>query len=150
MTNTWAPINFVFMKMIVNFNSSRKPLLLATLMASTMKQLVSLLLVVSLVGYGVSSLLNLHIHVLPDGTIVAHSHPIPDEEGGHKHKHSHKEFEAIKAAVNALTTGGLTSHCCLQESIDSSSYNHAYIESPDFCSSIPTSSERSPPVSPLS
>ena len=95
--------------MIFNFNMAEQHKLLTTIGGSVTRRLICLILVATLIGFGGASLSTLHVHVLPDGRLVAHSHPLPDDEGGHEHGHTQQEYVAIQAAARALETGGLTS-----------------------------------------
>lgn len=48
----------------------------------------------------------MHIHILPNGEVIVHSHPLPrpekkgDDPGGSNHAHSDTEFALIKAINN--------------------------------------------------
>jgi hypothetical protein len=98
------------MKMIFNIIKLHDSLTILTMMrGSVIRLLICLTLMVTLVGYGAASLSTLHIHVLPDGRLVVHSHPLPDDEGRHEHGHTQQEYVAIQAATRALETGGLIS-----------------------------------------
>jgi hypothetical protein len=59
---------------------------------------ISVLLVFSIIGYIFSTVATMHIHELPDGRFIVHSHPYdPDTEDGGKSKHTHtrKEYTII-------------------------------------------------------
>ena len=97
------------MKMNFNFNMNRPGGLLTTISQPIITRILCLTLLTNLVGFGAACVSTLHVHALPDGRLVAHSHPMPYGEGGHKHGHSQQEYAAVQAVSKVLDTGGITS-----------------------------------------
>jgi mannose/fructose/N-acetylgalactosamine-specific phosphotransferase system component IID len=72
----------------------------------TTTKAVSLSILISLIGFMVSVTVSLHIHVLPDGRIIAHSHTTERTDsggsGGNNHSHTGKEFTLVHSLTNIL------------------------------------------------
>lgn len=71
------------------------------------KRLIAIFLLLSLTGFSAASLFSLHLHVLPGGRVVIHSHPLPDDNDEHSHNHSQQEYVALEAATRILEAGAL-------------------------------------------
>ena len=63
----------------------------------------------SLTGFSAASLLSLHLHVLPSGRVVAHSHPLPGKDSERSHDHSQQEYMALDAAARIFNSGDVFS-----------------------------------------
>jgi len=64
------------------------------------------LIIFSLFLYFISFNFSLHIHTLPDGRVIFHSHPIPagdDKNDNSSHSHTNAEFTLFNAAGSALS-----------------------------------------------
>ncbi len=72
------------------------------------KRLIAALLLLSLTGFSAASLFSLHLHVLPSGRVVVHSHPLPDDNDERSHNHSQQEYVALEAATRILEAGAFT------------------------------------------
>jgi hypothetical protein len=70
---------------------------------STVRSLAAMLVLVSLGLFVLVSATSLHYHVLPDGRLVVHSHPVDGpSEGGGRHDHTPGEYILVKAAVSSI------------------------------------------------
>lgn len=60
-------------------------------------RLLSIFILLSLVGYSAAALTSLHVHILPDGRAVFHSHPSGNEhsENPENKQHSHTNSEYL-------------------------------------------------------
>jgi hypothetical protein len=61
-------------------------------------RLLSLLVFLSLIAFMASNIYSIHTHVLPDGRVIVHSHPVGHDDGEESqdhHHHSHTEKEYI-------------------------------------------------------
>jgi hypothetical protein len=74
-----------------------------TIVHTSLTRVVFGILLLSLLGYGYSAVATMHIHVLPDGRIVVHSHPTTNDAGGEGESHSHSDSElSFLAQVSRL------------------------------------------------
>ncbi len=63
----------------------------------------AIIVVLSIVGFIAVSVVCLHLHVLPDGRVVVHSHPVhKDDENGSKHQHTAHQYAILTALGNLL------------------------------------------------
>ena len=69
------------------------------------KRALALLLIATLLTTGIASVVGLHLHVLPDGRLVVHSHPVSNRSS--QHHHSSHEFALLDAATHHLFYGDL-------------------------------------------
>ena len=67
-------------------------------------RLTAVILTLSLGGFSAVSLVTLHYHVLANGQVVAHSHPLPDSNQGSSHKHTRQQYAELDAAGQMLDT----------------------------------------------
>jgi hypothetical protein len=66
-------------------------------------QILSLLLVVLMVSYMYVTFYNIHLHCLPNGKFLVHSHPYGDLPGNKKTGHRHTSHEyTIIALINSI------------------------------------------------
>ncbi len=65
-------------------------------------RLTAITVMLSVCGFSVASLITLHYHVFADGLVVAHSHPIPDDNQRNTHKHSRQQCAELDAANQIL------------------------------------------------
>ena len=65
---------------------------------------VAILVLLAVTGFGAALLATLHYHVLADGLVVAHSHPLPDDNHRKTHKHTRQEYVELDAAAQILDT----------------------------------------------
>ena len=63
-----------------------------------LKRALALLLIVAMLTVGIASVVGLHLHVLPDGRLVVHSHPVSNRSS--QHHHSSHEFALLDAAAH--------------------------------------------------
>lgn|GEM_PF-6119302 len=76
--------------------------------AAIAKGLVAVFLILSLTGFCTASLLSLHLHILPGGRVVAHSHPLPDNGDEHSHDHTQQEYVALGKIAQILEADELS------------------------------------------
>ncbi len=57
------------------------------------------------IGYQVATLSSLHLHLLPDGTIVVHSHATRHTGSSGKHQHTDNEYFTLNALTRSLDQG---------------------------------------------
>lgn len=57
-------------------------------------RLIAALVALAIISFKATSLLTFHIHVLPDGRVIAHSHPLPGSND-HEERHKHTSWEYI-------------------------------------------------------
>ena len=67
-------------------------------------RLTALLVILSIAGFSAASLVTLHYHVLANGLVVVHSHPLPDNNHRNTHKHSRQQYAELNAASQVLQT----------------------------------------------
>ena len=68
------------------------------LAVSLMPRLVAVLVIISLATFRTAIFLTLHVHVLPDGRVVVHSHPVDkEEEQKSHHEHTDSEYALLTA-----------------------------------------------------
>lgn len=67
--------------------------------------LTVLTLIFSIAGFSAVSLISLHLHFLPDGRVVAHSHSHSDtgNRTGGDHDHTQQEYTVIGAVAHFLS-----------------------------------------------
>lgn len=71
---------------------SRHPSQVVTALARAMAVLV----ILSVAIFDTAYVLGLHLHVLPDGRVVAHSHPVDrSEESGSQHQHTKQDYAVL-------------------------------------------------------
>ena len=46
--------------------------------------------------------LSMHLHELPDGRMIVHSHAVPDTDSGGHHTHSDQDYQVIGAIGNSI------------------------------------------------
>lgn len=138
---------FAIMKMIFNINRREFHWPQVGGSGVLIRRLICLTLVASLVGFGGATLSTLHVHIMPDGRIVAHSHPLPDGDGKHEHRHSQQECETIQCSLRALEIGGLIADSePPAELLVSGSFES--VEELQFSGgTVPAASQRAPPRS---
>ena len=62
-----------------------------------------IIVVLSITGFIAASVICLHLHILPDGRVVVHSHPVhKDEENGSRHQHTADQYAILTALGNLL------------------------------------------------
>lgn len=57
-------------------------------------RLIAAFVALVIISFKATSLITLHSHVLPDGRIIAHSHPLPGSSD-HEERHKHTSWEYI-------------------------------------------------------
>lgn len=68
-----------------------------------MIRMTAVAVVVTLALFQTAYISNLHVHVLPDGRIVAHSHPVErDSKSGSGHQHLQYEYSYLNALGKLL------------------------------------------------
>ena len=62
-------------------------------------------LILSIAGFSAASLVSLHLHILPDGRVVVHSHSHSDtgNKTGRHHNHTQREYTVLSAVNHALS-----------------------------------------------
>ena len=65
---------------------------------------IAVLVVVSVAGFGAASLVTLHYHILHNGLVVAHSHPLRSNHQRNTHNHSEQEYAELDAISQLLET----------------------------------------------
>ena len=64
---------------------------------------MAIILILSIAGFVTVSVISLHLHVLSDGRVVAHSHQTDhDEENNSKHQHTSDQHVILTALGNLL------------------------------------------------
>ena len=60
-------------------------------------RLLSVIILLSLIGFIIATLISLHIHILPDGRAIVHSHPSGNEhsENSQNKQHSHTNSDYL-------------------------------------------------------
>ena len=72
---------------------------------SNFARLPAMLVVLAVAALSFTYHINLHLHILPDGRVVAHSHPLtPDDRGRAKHQHLGNEYAVLNALAKLLLT----------------------------------------------
>nr|MBN2277282.1 hypothetical protein [candidate division Zixibacteria bacterium] len=56
------------------------------------RKMTAVALLIAITGLCYLPFSNLHLHTLPDGRIIVHSHAYPDHNSNGRHNHSHQEF----------------------------------------------------------
>ena len=75
---------------------------------------IAVLVVFAVALFVTANVTGLHLHVLPDGRVVVHSHPVDrDGEGGSRHRHTEHEYAVLSALgkplqVHSFETGWST------------------------------------------
>ena len=46
--------------------------------------------------------LSMHLHELPDGRMIVHSHAVPETDSGGNHTHSDQDYQVIRAIGNSI------------------------------------------------
>jgi hypothetical protein len=121
-----------------------------TLTIATTGRLTAIILMLSLMGFSAASLLSLHIHVLPNGRVVAHSHPHSDDDSEHQHHHTAQEFVVLQVAGRTLETGGIISVGELTIEFQPRGAITCYVDLSAFAAPVPLVTGRAPPLSPMS
>jgi len=67
-------------------------------------RLTAILVMLSVGGFSAASLVTLHYHVLADGFVTVHSHPLPDDNQRNTHKHSEQQYAELDAVNRMLET----------------------------------------------
>ncbi len=76
----------------------------------TMMRLTAVAVSITLALFQLAYVSNLHVHVLPDGRVVVHSHPVErDSNSGSGHKHSQNEH-AFLNALGKLLQADISDH----------------------------------------
>jgi len=89
----------------------------ASAVPSLLFRAAAIIVVLSIGGFIAASVICLHLHVLPDGRVVVHSHPLhKDEDNGSKHQHTAHQY-AILTALGNLLQGYAFSICWTPVSI---------------------------------
>jgi len=71
---------------------------------------IAVFVALAIIGFKATSLITLHIHILPDGRVVAHSHPLPgNQDDDSKHKHTPHEYVILNAVVHSYQADDLSS-----------------------------------------
>ena len=71
--------------------------------ASVLIRAMAILVILAVAIFDTAYVLGLHIHVLPDGRVVTHSHPIDrSEESGSQHQHSDYEYAVLTASGRVI------------------------------------------------
>jgi len=61
------------------------------------------LIVLAIATFVTANVHGLHVHVLPEGREVVHSHPVDgDEEGGSRHQHTEHDYAVLSALAKPL------------------------------------------------
>ncbi|MCK4605704.1 MAG: hypothetical protein KAU35_00265 [candidate division Zixibacteria bacterium] len=62
-----------------------------------------------MIAFIAGTLTSLHLHVLPDGRVVVHSHAQPESDSGTRHNHTDQEYKFF-AALSQLTGKATETH----------------------------------------
>ena len=71
---------------------------------SVISRLIAVLVILSIAAFSAASLVTLHYHILPGGFVIAHSHPLPDDNHRNNHEHSRQQYAVLDAASQILDT----------------------------------------------
>ena len=92
-----------------------------------------------------AALLSMHLHVLPDGRMIVHSHAVPESDSEGSHTHTDQDYQFIGAINQTISKVTLTYVIAL-EIIDGSPRRHILPEFTDYIErEPPVQSGRSPP-----
>ena len=61
------------------------------------RKIVTVILIVAIANICYFPFSNLHLHILPDGRIIVHSHSLPENNSDNNHDHSQQEIIFHKA-----------------------------------------------------
>jgi len=67
-------------------------------------KLATVILTLSLAGLCSASHITLHYHILADGRVVVHSHPLSNGSSRQNHEHSRQQYTQLDAAAQILDT----------------------------------------------
>ena len=65
---------------------------------------IAVVVILSVVGFAAASLVTLHCHILGDGYIIVHSHPLRGDSHRNTHSHSDQQYLELNAASQILET----------------------------------------------
>ena len=69
-----------------------------------LKRIVAVILTLSLVGYSSAWYTTVHYHILADGRVIVHSHPLSKGRTPENHEHSRRQYAELDAAAQILDT----------------------------------------------
>lgn len=73
---------------------------------------IAVFVVLAIVIFITANVLGLHLHVLPDGRVVVHSHPVDGgDEGKSRHQHTEHEYAVLSALRRPLQVHSLEAGC---------------------------------------
>ena len=76
---------------------------LGSLSQSKLARAITVAVVLAIASFSAASVLSLHLHILPDGRAVVHSHPIKkDRSEGARHHHSDHDYAIISVLAKVL------------------------------------------------
>ncbi|MFH1688278.1 MAG: hypothetical protein ABIE70_12255 [bacterium] len=68
-------------------------------------RVLATLVIIAIAAFNAAFYTGLHLHVLPDGRTVVHSHPVNrNEEGENRHQHSEQEYVVLASLAKLLLT----------------------------------------------
>ncbi|MBD3401752.1 hypothetical protein GF420_02565 [candidate division GN15 bacterium] len=108
---------------------------------------LAVLVVLALSAFQAASVLGLHVHVLPNGRVVVHSHPMDrDASGRSTHQHTEHDFAVLNAVGKVLQTD--FPHFCVSTSPEfEASFQVVTSAEPVVVATVTTSAhKRSPPA----
>jgi len=108
---------------------------------------IAVFIVLAIVIFITASVLGLHLHVLPDGRVVVHSHPVDGgDEGRSRHQHTEHEYAVLSALGRPLQVHSLETGWSIVSIDPVSSLIEFSGESVTFPVVARSDSNRSPPV----
>ena len=74
-----------------------------SLSQSRSAKIIAVAVVLAIASFSVASVLSLHLHILPDGRAVVHSHPFKKDRGeGARHHHTDHDYAVISVLAKVL------------------------------------------------
>ena len=108
---------------------------------------IAVFVVLAIVIFITANVLGLHLHVLPDGRVVVHSHPVDGgDEGKSQHQHTEHEYAVLSALGGPLQVHSLEagwSMVCIEPVSPLIEFSGESVISPVVARS---DSNRSPPI----
>ena len=65
---------------------------------------IAVLVILAVLGFGAASLVTLHYHILINGLVVVHSHPLRGDSPRKNHDHSKQQYAELNATTHLLET----------------------------------------------
>ena len=111
----------------------------------SIKQLGVILMILVITALLVNKAVYIHVHVMPDGTVLTHAHPFnktADSTQGKSHHHSNLElFMLLTLEILILSSAMVLALMIFSQAIE----NRWFIEEYDVLALIPISLGRAPP-----